>query len=188
MWGKKENEMRSKFAKIALIISFLIICKMLSAEDVNAIEKQFAKGNEYAKCGKYDEAITCYMEVIKSLPENEKVHYNLGAVYGKKNIWENAIKEYEKALEINPKYINACYNLGIAYGNIGKWDMSFSFFNKLVKLSPKDPDAHYNLALIGVILRNKRIIAQEYKILEKIAPNLAMKIEDLISRANLSIV
>jgi tetratricopeptide (TPR) repeat protein len=108
--------------------------------------------------------------------------------YGRNGMWDKAIQAFEKVSELNPNHTNNYYNLGIAYGNIGKWNLAYKTFKKLVQLQPKDSDAHYNIALIGVVLNDKKIIEEEYKILGKIAPDLALKIEDMLNRANLSIV
>jgi tetratricopeptide (TPR) repeat protein len=170
---------------IAMIIMMMTFIQTLNAEQ---FVSDAERANEYAKKGKYEDAIAYYIKALEVSPYDEQVHYNLGVVYGKNEMWGEAIDEYEKVLELNSRHVNAYYNLGIAYGNIEKWDMAFNAFKKLITLDPKDSDAHYNLALIGIILNNKTLIVTEYKILEKIAPDLAVKIEDVIYKANLSIV
>jgi tetratricopeptide (TPR) repeat protein len=183
--SKKGGRMKMK---ISIIIGFA--CFSLTAHVLNAetVDSYIEKGNEYVKNENFNEAIECYTEALKSLPNDAQIHYNLGVAYGRNGMWDKAIQAFEKVSELNPNHTNNYYNLGIAYGNIGKWNLAYKTFKKLVQLQPKDSDAHYNIALIGVVLNDKKIIEEEYKILGKIAPDLALKIEDMLNRANLSIV
>jgi tetratricopeptide (TPR) repeat protein len=180
--------MSKKIIRLLPVMAILFFTQILGAEDALSNNNYLEEGNEYVKNGKYDEAIFYYTEALKTTADVALMHYNLGVVYGKKGMWDKAIAEYETVLELLPGDADTYYNLGIAYGNAGKWNLAYKMFKKLVQLQPKDSDAHYNLALIGVILNNKEVIAAEYKILEKIAPDLALKIEDMLNKANLSIV
>jgi tetratricopeptide (TPR) repeat protein len=179
--------MKRIILRLAIMVVILTSCQFANAELNTLGSNYFEEGNKYVEIGQNENAIAFYLKALMIEPNNARIHYNLGVAYGNCGNLEKEIIQYRKVLEINPKHINALYNLGIAYGNIGEWKMAFNVFKRLVKLQPKDSDAHYSLALIGFILKDKQVVEAEYMILGKIAPDLAVKIEDLISKASLYI-
>ena len=95
--------------KIILII-FIFITATVFAEDNNSL---IEKGNQ-AYTGKfYQQAIDCYLKVLKGGYEAPDLYYNLGSAYYKLNDYSSAILYFEKANKLNPGDEDIIFNLKI---------------------------------------------------------------------------
>lgn len=137
-------------------------------------------GVAFYELGNMDDAIEMFSRAGGLRNMDSGIHYNLGVSYGEIGMWKKAIREYKKVIEIDDSHYNAYYNLGIAYGKMDKWGKAKDIYKKLSQRQPEDMDVHYNLALLGIILNDKKLVAKEYKILGKFAPELAKKIAETI--------
>lgn len=137
-------------------------------------------GIAYYGMGRLDDAIRMSKKAIAYKQLDAGIHYNLGVMYGEYGMWEDAVREYRKVIKQDTNHTKAYYNLGLAYGRMGEWQSALNIYERLIRLDPDDMDARYNLALLGIILNDKRIVAKEYKTLQRSAPELAKKIAETI--------
>ena len=56
-----------------------------------------------------------YKEILKTNPNFEGAHNNLGNVLNELGEFQKAVSCYEKAIQIQPNYANAHYNLGLVF-------------------------------------------------------------------------
>ncbi len=73
--------------------------------------------NILLKEGKQEEAIAKMEEAINLDPENETLHFALGAAYDSQKMFDKASESYQAALDLNPEYFDPYYNLGAIYYN-----------------------------------------------------------------------
>ncbi len=93
----------------------------------------------------YDMAINEYEKELKSNPDSDILHYNLGVLYSRKGLIGEAISEYEKALTINPQFSKAYFNMGAIYANQGKIGEAIRLWEKTLKIDPNHKKARLSI-------------------------------------------
>src|SRR5262245_44623287 len=79
-----------------------------------AVEKkrQFEKGAQYLKDGKYNEAVIAFRNALQIDPNDADTHYQLGRTYRRKGWIIDARNDFEKAVQGRPDFRDARYELG----------------------------------------------------------------------------
>lgn len=131
-------------------------------------EFYFDEGLQFARAGRFDEAIVSFEKAIEINPLHYRAMSNLGLVY--KNIFlenqnpeflEEAIEWYNKAIEVNPNFSDVYNNLGDAYFNQQKYAQAEKIFKEAVRLDPLNVNAYNNLG-VTLIMQEKREEALKY--------------------------
>lgn len=140
--------MNKKIAFLVILGLFFILGSALAKENFsNAVKEATAKGIEYGKAGKYDEAITELNKAIELDPRFVPAYANRALAYQGKGKLNLAIDDCTKAIELDSKYIPAYINRGTIYGAKGDYDSAIADFEKAIKLKPDDAMAYYSRAL-----------------------------------------
>jgi tetratricopeptide (TPR) repeat protein len=114
--------------------------------------------------GRYDEAISELIKLIKIYSNDEKVlfdqainyftqaitinhnhadnYYNRGRIYGMQKLYDQSISDFNKALAINPQHFGAVLMRGIGYMAKGSPDQAINDFNHVIKLYSNDSRAY----------------------------------------------
>ncbi|CAG5125600.1 unnamed protein product [Candidula unifasciata] len=84
------------------------------------------KGNKFFKEGKYEDAIICYTEAIKTCPPDIKTdmstfYQNRAAAYENQKNYKNVIEDCTAALQLNPRYSKALARRSKAYEVLEKY-------------------------------------------------------------------
>lgn len=86
----------------------------------------------------YEEAMTHWRIVLKSVPNYADVSNNLGVLLAYEGKYDEAIKHYFQALRINPYLAEAHINLGVVLKKTGKKDEACKHFSEALRLRPDD--------------------------------------------------
>jgi predicted O-linked N-acetylglucosamine transferase (SPINDLY family) len=70
----------------------------------NVLETIFTLGYEYCQLGRYTEAIACFDDILKCLPDFPALHRWRGFALGQSGRGEEAWNEYQEALRLKPDY------------------------------------------------------------------------------------
>lgn len=81
------------------------------------------------------------------LPQDAKIHNNLGDLYAKQDKLKEAESCFRKATQINPAYEDAQLNLGIVLAQFGKLSEAEKCFRQTLAINPNCAEAHFHLAL-----------------------------------------
>jgi tetratricopeptide (TPR) repeat protein len=107
--------LRNDMKRIWLVILMLLVTSAMFAEDNASL---IEKGNK-AYTGKfYQEALDCYLKVVKSNNEAAALYYNIGNTYYKLNDYPSAILYLEKAKKLSPGDEDINFNLKVANNKI----------------------------------------------------------------------
>jgi Flp pilus assembly protein TadD len=126
-----------------------------------------------AQQGRNQEAITQFGEAVRIAPHDANARNNLGLALAQQGKNQEAITHFAEALRIKPDYAEAHNNLGIALAQQGKNQEAITHFTEALRIKRDYAEAHVNLGLAYLTIGNKILALEEYKILEKINPNLA---------------
>ena len=186
--GYNPSNLRNLWTKYFLSLFFFFI--LLSAADCFAASPAgaIAKGNEFYRRGKFDDALGQYQKAGDDSGVSDIVNFNTGAAWYKKGDYEKAAQFFTRVLATDKKGLEAkaAFNLADSKlksavakektdinGAINLLKDSLNHYAKTIELSPKDKDARYNYELTDKKL--KLLIKRLKRQPPKQSPNLADK-------------
>ncbi|SDE30920.1 tetratricopeptide repeat protein [Sporomusa acidovorans] len=120
-------------------------------ETVSEINEGLSKGMQAVAREEWEQAIACFLEVLKLKPDSVEALNNLGAVFKNTDRLDYAEACLCKAIEVNPNSYNAFYNLGTVYEKEGNFQDAAVCFRQAIELDPYNPDLYNTL---GVVLEH----------------------------------
>ncbi|MFH1155031.1 MAG: tetratricopeptide repeat protein [Pseudomonadota bacterium] len=121
---------------------------------------------------KWDQAITCYREIVGNLLYATP-HFaltNLGWAYLGKKDFRKAKENFSKALDIKPDFVNAVHGLATAYLSTGQADSVENLLGKSLQKNPEAAILHADLARALEATRQYARAKQAWKMVIKLAP------------------
>jgi hypothetical protein len=143
-------------------------------------EYWFYLGVVYGEAGMYREAMRAYKEAIRIKPGMAEAHYSLGGIYGNSGMGREAIEAYKQVIRIKPDMAEAHYNLGVLYGNSGMVKEAIEAYKQAIRIKPDMTEAHYDLGVIYLVLKDRSLALERYRILKDLDPEEANKFFNLI--------
>ena len=104
-----------KVLKIVLLVIFISLGCLLSADSETKAERHLRRGNEHYSQGEYEQAIDEYQRVVQINPNYALAYYNLGETYRLKGKLDDAIVFFQKGVEIDPNNLLGLFLLGACY-------------------------------------------------------------------------
>ena len=98
---------------ILFLLSLILLTNIVIAQD-----SRFNKANTLFQDGKFEEAKTGYLDILKTGVQSPELYYNLGNAYYKNGALAPAILNFERALLLSPDDIDIKYNLELANSQI----------------------------------------------------------------------
>lgn len=123
----------------------------------------------YKKLKKYHNAVECFKELLKYMPDDKKIMLNLASVYSSIDKME-ALKIYKKLNKIYPDNEEILFDICLIYQNMMDYKKALSYSLKLTKLFPDDFIYFSLSADIYMDLFNYKSAAKYYKKALKLAP------------------
>jgi hypothetical protein len=146
----------------------------------------YVAGREQFDAGDVRGAVELYLQSIKLEPGSAEVFLNLGHAYLKLKNDSDAIKAFKQSVKLNPEVAEAFYGLGFANFRANRFSDAVDAFKKATTLSPRMAKAHYGLALSYQETGYIHGLTAEYRILERLDPSLAKKLEATFPQYNFS--
>jgi tetratricopeptide (TPR) repeat protein len=129
-------------------------------------------------------AVESYLQSIKLEPASAEVFLNLGHAYLKLEKDGDAIKAFKQSVKLNPDDAEAYYGLGFSNFRTNRFRDAADAFKKATTLNPQMAKAHYGLSLAYQELGNEKGLMEEYRILQRLDHNLAVKLEATFPQYN----
>jgi tetratricopeptide (TPR) repeat protein len=111
--------------------------------------------------------------LVKLFPDEERVHFRLGAFHYGRQEWPEAIAAYEAAVRINPEFAPAHNQLGYALRNLGRLDEASRALCTYMKLVPDEPNPYDSHAELLLLMGRYRDAIEEYQRALAINPSFA---------------
>ena len=142
--------------------------------------KHIMQGNAFYNLGMFKKAIRAYKRALKSNPNADNIHLNLANAYKSLGMLKEAVKSYKYVTHTNPNNAKAHYYLGLAYGKLGMHKQAKNSLNQSITIDTNNANAHFNLAVIHLRLEDSTSATAEYRILNKLSPDLAGKLSEMM--------
>jgi protein O-mannosyl-transferase len=104
-------------------------------------------GNEYAKQGRYADAVARFQVVTRDQPGFARGFGALGNALSALNRNAEALAPLERAVQLNPILADVHNNLGITYAALGRRDDAIRSMQFAAAIAPDFVEAHLNLAM-----------------------------------------
>ena len=111
-------------------------------------QAQYDKAVRLHNQGKVHKAIQLYRKVLKSFPNLDGVHTNLGMALYQLGKFENAMRSLDKAIKINPTNLDAYRNRAATLMAMGRLDEAEKEYATLVKTQPDNANFAYNYGFL----------------------------------------
>ena len=115
----------------------------------------------FARNGVYSSPVGMWENVLATVPENPRAHYNLGVELEKVDRAAEASDSYRRAVDLSPGYADAHTNLGILLMRQGKLDEAAGHLQLAMQLKPDSASGYNNLGNVLMKL-GKRKLAKRY--------------------------
>ena len=99
--------------------------------------------------GLHKEAVSYFLQAIKSAPNHIALYFNLAVSYQESKKYVQAIEAYKKVLALNPNIKEAYNNLAAVYEQTGKVQDAVETYQNALKLDENYVDAKVNLAVLN---------------------------------------
>ena len=140
----------------------------------------FILGWSFFENGHYEKAISYLKKSIVKNPNDSVVYQALGLAYGELGRYYEAIEVLKISIRLNPNSSDAHVNLGMTYGRLNRYDEAINAFKHAIRINPNDASAHYGIGLSNLMIGNKKMALEEYKILKELDAEMANKLFNLI--------
>lgn len=114
--------------------------------DEEAARQIFSAGEYLEQAGKLEQALACYRQAAKLLPQHYHYHYRLGKILCQQNQLEQASQCLERAISLNDRDSWSYYTLGEISSKQGKTSAAIAYYLQAIVLNPDFSWSHYNLA------------------------------------------
>jgi tetratricopeptide (TPR) repeat protein len=117
------------------------------ASNQESTQEIFQRGQRELAAGRYAEAETAFLTVLKREPISPAAHANLGVVYLRMGRLDAAISSLEEAARLAPRVAGIHLNLGLAYLDLDKYKEAIPHFRRALALDPGQARTRYLLGL-----------------------------------------
>jgi len=120
-------------------------------DNSSALVRKSVRGKEALEARRYDEAIGIYLELVKALPKNAGLRFNLGMAYALSGRPKEAIPHLERAVALQPTLLPAWMFIGSSYLDIDEPAKAVPALQKVAAADPRNVEARQMLgeALLG---------------------------------------
>jgi tetratricopeptide (TPR) repeat protein len=107
------------------------------------------KGESFANAGRYDDAISCYDEVLKIDSTNERTLLRKGEALHKLGKWGSAIQYVNTALKVNPNNVQTLVLKARILEERDRMDKSIEIYSQILALDPENSFAKSRMARLS---------------------------------------
>jgi tetratricopeptide (TPR) repeat protein len=140
-------------------------------EDALSAKSRAAK--QALAAGRNSEAIRLYRELVKALPDNPGLRFNLGLALIKGGQPAAAISELQRATESQPEFAPAWFLLGLAHQQLGKPRDAITSLRTAVRLDAGNTQAQVELADAELAAGQPRDAAESFGAISRSHPEMA---------------
>ena len=145
-------------------------------------QNHYNLGYAYLKKEDLENALAAFQKALELNPSFDVAYSQLGFVHFKLKQYQEAIDALNQYTEIRPENPDAFYLIGTSYLQLKKYEQAIQPLEKCIELNGDHAYAHYNLGITYYVLKDKFSANMKVDVLQRLNPELAMKLRNIISR------
>lgn len=131
-----------------------ILFQVVAEPAFQLAEKYFQDGLEFMNQGRWQEALSCFQQVLTA-HENAEVYYNMGYIKTAQGRYEEAIQYFRRATQIKNDFARAHQKMGECYLALDRPNLAQQSFQKAAEIyMEKQMDDHAEQVLKEVLKLN----------------------------------
>ncbi|HSJ54516.1 MAG TPA: tetratricopeptide repeat protein [Anaerolineae bacterium] len=127
----------------------------------------FQVGNQHARVGEFEEAISAYQAALELEPDHVSAMTNLGVAYYNNGQLDEAVSEYLKALAVSPDDEAIHSNLAAAYVQQGKLEEALASYTRALEIEPTLSQAYFGLGVVYMQMEQTEDAIQAFENFQK---------------------
>jgi tetratricopeptide (TPR) repeat protein len=140
------RNLANTYLQLGLTTKALASINQANRVQQNNLAIQLTMSNILHEAGRHDDAVSCYLDILKRHPNSPQIHTNLGNVLRYIGQINEALTHYNMAIEIDRTFDEAFYNRAVAHMENGDMEESKADANRAIELNPLYGKAHGLLA------------------------------------------
>src|SRR5947209_8726162 len=136
---------RTGRAALRLALFYLVAASLWAQTEEQSKESQHAK--ELMAAGKYEQAIPIYQKLVKALPGNTGLVFDLAMAERMAGRDRESVPHFEAVLKAEPKNHEIRSMLADALMSAGRFEQAAAHFRELSSAAPDNPRVWYGLGM-----------------------------------------
>lgn len=124
--------------------------------------------------GNFPRAAECYINYLKTHPQDAENHQRLGLVYYLSNRFQDAVPVFQRALKLDPKKWASALFLGICRYRLGQFTKALPPLRAALQMKADLPEAYFWVGLTLIALGREDEAIQQ---LQKVSPDSPVSLE-----------
>jgi tetratricopeptide (TPR) repeat protein len=160
----------------------IIVSQEIVDENPEDSQNHYNLGYAYLKKEDLQNALAAFRKALELNPNFDVAYSQIGFVHFKLKQYQEAIDALNQYTAIRPDNPDAFYLMGTSYLQLKRYEQAIAPLEKCIELKEDHAYAHYNLGITYYILKDKFSANMKVDILQRLNPELAMKLRNIISR------
>jgi len=137
-------------------------------------------GETQGELRQYNRALEQFNHAVSLDPKLSRARYNIGITYGRLGNLKYSEFVFRLLVRDRPEYDLGYDGLAVTLSRSGRPAEAIVMHQKAIALNPKEPSYYYNLALSYLILGETAKAAEQQRILQDLAPQVANQLASVI--------
>jgi protein O-GlcNAc transferase len=131
----------------SLLLVMLVLLAVPERAAAQSVDELFEQGNAAQSAGRFSEAESIWLRVVRSDPENSFAYNNLGNALADQEKMEEAIAAYRQAIQLDSRNAFPYNGLGTVLKAQGKLDEAIAAYRQAIQIDPKYAAPYYGLGV-----------------------------------------
>ena len=158
------------------------VSQEIVGQDPGNPQNHYNLGYAYLKKEDHKSALNAFQKALELNPDFDLAYSQIGFVHFKQQNYAGAVAALTRFTELKPDNPDALYLLGTSYLQLKQYEKALQPLVKCTELKGDHAYAHYNLGIAYYVLKDRYSANIEVGILQKLNPELAEKLRQVISR------
>src|SRR5918993_702542 len=166
--------LRFRPAASVLTVAWLLVASpraAMAAQEQANLAEMTARGREAMQARRYDDAVAVYSELVRQLPDEPRMRFNLGIALHSAGRYEAAATELERVVASDPSLAPAWLMLGVTRLKLDQPDRAVPPLRRVVEKEPANTLARIELADAHLQLGQFREAASHFDKAAVLDPN-----------------
>ena len=166
--------LRFRPAAAVLTVTWFLVAgprAAIGAQDQANVAQMAARGREAMQARRFDDAVAVYAELVRRLPEEPRIRFNLGIALHSAGRYEAAATELERVVASDPSLAPAWLMLGVTRLKLDQPDRAVPALRRAVEKEPANTLARIELADAHLQLGQFREAASHFHEATALDPN-----------------